>query len=110
TTAKRDAEGVTSLRSSTYFWLRPGTRFVRPVTFPPGRARLATTPSATGSGTRVMTMGIVDVARFAATVSRVAVVTRTSTWDLTSSATRPGRRSGLPSAEARLTTRLRPST
>jgi hypothetical protein len=110
TTATRDVEGTASLRSSTYFWLSPGTRLVSPVTLPPGRARLATRPSPTGSRDTVMTMGIRVVARFAAFVSGVEVVTRTSTFFLTRSATRAGRSSRLPAANACVTTRLRPST
>src|SRR5262249_12389552 len=61
-TAIRDADGNTSLNSSTYFCRSPGTRLVRPVTFPPGRARLLTSPAPTGSGAIVITIGIVDVA------------------------------------------------
>ena len=50
-----------------------------PVTLPPGRARLATSPSPTGSATP-KTIGIVAVAAFAATrrnVTRVATITAT---------------------------------
>jgi hypothetical protein len=35
---------------------------LRPVTFPPGRARLATSPSPTGSAKTVKRIGIVAVA------------------------------------------------
>ncbi len=110
TTANRVAEGRTSRSSSTYFWPSPGTKLVSPVMLPPGRERLATNPCATGSGTTVMTIGIKAVARFAATVSRGPVVTMASTFARTSSATRAGRRSGLPSAKAGRMTRFRPST
>ena len=93
TTAKRDADGINSWSSSTYFWWSPGTRLVSPVMFPPGRARLATTPSAIGSGTSYMTIGIEEVARFTVSVSTAAVVTMTSTFARTRSATRVGSRS-----------------
>jgi len=64
-------KGKASRSSSTSFWLVPGAMLVRPVTLPPGRARLTTSPCSTGSGATVMTMGIVEVARFAASVSWV---------------------------------------
>ena len=38
---------------------------VVPVTFPPGCLRLATSPSPTGSFGKIMTIGMVLVARFA---------------------------------------------
>ena len=108
TTPNRRAAGRASFSSSTYFWLSPGTRLVRPVALVPGWARLFTNPSATGSSTKVMTIGMVAVARWAVRVSRGPVVTMASTRPATSSASIPARRSGLP--KARLTTRLRPST
>ena len=40
-----------------------------PVTFPPGRARLATSPAPTGSALVAMTMGIVLVASLTARVA-----------------------------------------
>jgi hypothetical protein len=105
-TANRDADGSASLSSSTYFWLSPGTKLVSPVMFPPGRARLATNPCATGSGTTSITMGMVAVASRMAFVSRVPVVTTTSTlaW------TRAESRSGRPSPNASWTARFCPFT
>lgn len=50
-----------------------------PVMFPPGRARLLISPDPTGSRTRAITMGIVEVARFAASVPTVLSITSTST-------------------------------
>jgi hypothetical protein len=38
---------------------------LKPVTLPPGRARLATNPDFTGSATRIITTGTVEVAFFA---------------------------------------------
>lgn len=49
-----------------------------PVTFPPGRARLATMPSRTGSWLIAITMGIVPVAFLAATAAEEPRVTMTS--------------------------------
>ena len=61
-----------SLRSSSRFPLNSGARVESPVMFPPGRARLATKPSPTGSVSCAMTMGIVEVAPLAARVARPA--------------------------------------
>jgi len=66
--------------------------------FPPGRARLATNPIATGSPTDPITMGIVSVAPFAAWIAFGPAVTMTFTFRRTSSAARPGSRSYCPSA------------
>jgi len=43
--------------------------FERPVTFPPGCARLATKPFSTGSPAAANTIGVVDVACFAAKIA-----------------------------------------
>ena len=56
-----------------------GVRMAEPVTFPPGRARLATRPVATGSAVAAITMGIVEVACIAACTLCVVCVTSTST-------------------------------
>ena len=63
------------------------------MTFPPGRARLAMSPSPTG------TIGIVPVAFLAAAVVGVATATMMSTLSRTSSAARSGSRSNLASAD-----------
>src|SRR5262249_26495811 len=70
-----------------------------PVTFPPGRARLAMSPVPTGSRTKIMTRGIVSVA-FLAAVAPCAPADATirSTLSRTSSAARSGSRSTRPSA------------
>ena len=83
-----------------------------PVTFPPGRARLATNPSRTGSGPPVaMTMGMVLVASLAARTTGVPpIATMRSTWSWTSSAARAGRRSRSPSAERDSNVMFCPST
>jgi hypothetical protein len=53
---------VASFSSSRRFAARPEAMNVNPVTLPPGRARLATSPVPTGSPSGNMTMGIVRVA------------------------------------------------
>src|ERR1700736_1510376 len=60
-----------------------------PVTFPPGRGRLATRPMPTGSPVSAMTIGISRVACFAARVVGVNQVTIISTLRRTSSAANP---------------------
>lgn len=60
---------------------------VTPVTLPPGRLRLATSPAATGSAPVANTIGMVDVAAWAARVAgMLAGVTITATLCLTRSA------------------------
>ena len=79
-----------------------------PVMFPPGRARLATSPAATGSPPTAMTMGIVVVAALRTRVPG-PLVTRTSGWRPMSSAARAGSRSYCPSAHRYSMTIFRPS-
>jgi hypothetical protein len=69
-----------------------------PVTFPPGRAKLATIPEPTGSPAVAKTMGMLDVACFAANVGTVLWVRMRSNFDLTSSAAISANRSLRPSA------------
>src|SRR5262245_14282271 len=65
--ATRRIAGTVSLSSSSCLATisRPALPDI-PVTFPPGRARLAMSPVPTGSRTVIMTMGIVSVAFLAA--------------------------------------------
>src|SRR5436305_289016 len=63
--ATRRAPGTASLSNSRNLPIRSGRVTENAVTLPPGRARLATRPSSTGSPTAVKTMGIVAVARLA---------------------------------------------
>jgi len=70
----------------------------RPVTFAPGRGRLATRPLPTGSPARGNTIGIADVACFAASAGAVPAVTMTSTLSRTNSAAISANRSLRPSA------------
>jgi hypothetical protein len=71
---------------------------VTPVTFPPGRAKLAMNPSPMGLLTLSITMGIVLVVSFAARTAAVTVATITFGSSRTSSAARAGSRSYFPSA------------
>src|SRR5262245_32647500 len=57
-----------------------------PVTLPPGRARLATSPLPNGSPAAVITIGMVAVARLAANGARVPAAAMTSTLSRTRSA------------------------
>src|SRR5262245_40462987 len=61
-TAARVTRGAISLSSSNHFAPMPYSNTVKPVTLPPGRARLSTKPAPTGSGVCVNTIGIVRVA------------------------------------------------
>ena len=53
--------------------------WLSPVTLPPGRAKLATSPASTGSVALTMTIGIVVVARLAASAGAWEEATITST-------------------------------
>jgi hypothetical protein len=69
-----------NLRSSSHFPLRPYSNERKPVAFPPGRLRLATSPTFTGSAPPVNTMGMVVVAALAASAGAlppVATITAT---------------------------------
>ena len=81
-----------------------------PVTFPPGRARLATSPVPTGSPASAITMGISRVACLAARVGGVNQVTITSTLRRTNSAARSGTRLASPSADRNSNRMFCPST
>jgi hypothetical protein len=86
-TATRASPGTASFSSSTCLPASSVPTKLRPVTFPPGRAKLATRPVATGSAGTVMTMGTVVVTCFAASAVSVLETTMTSTLRRTSSST-----------------------
>ena len=98
TIAMRVTAGAAWRSSSTYLPPIPVVPHVRPVMFRPGRARLATKPSLTGSSTTTITMGMVFVASRAARFSRKPVATITSTPASTSSRAYPATRSDSPPA------------
>ena len=108
-TATRVIRGMISFRSSSCLPVRSGVIKVVPVTFPPGRARLATSPVPTASPTPDMTTGIVVVAFLTACAASVLAVTITSGFMPTNSAASPASRSVLPSAHRYSTTIFCPS-
>src|SRR6516162_7649413 len=73
--ANRRRLGTTSRKSSSRFPARSVNWTDRPVTLPPGRARLATMPVPTGSPAPAKTIGMSAVACFAARAGRVPTVT-----------------------------------
>jgi hypothetical protein len=81
------------LEDPNCFSTRSGDIMDCPVRFSPGRARLVTSPLASGSIIAAMTIGIVAVARFAAWLAGVPYVKMTATLRRTRSAARPGSRS-----------------
>jgi hypothetical protein len=80
-----------------------------PVMFPPGRARLAAKPLATGSPNAAATIGTVAVALRAAATAEVEFVTISSAPALTSSSVSAVSRSYFPSAWRHSMARFRPS-
>src|SRR5262245_64208564 len=60
-TARRVAAGTSARNSSSRFAVNSPINKLTPVKLPPGRARLATRPSFTGSSGTVNTIGIVTV-------------------------------------------------
>src|SRR5262245_49186943 len=77
--ATRESVGTTSLNNCRRLAVSSGARNANPVTFPPGRARLDTSPSATASPRAKATMGIVVVACRAARAAAVLGAMITST-------------------------------
>src|SRR5262249_21204341 len=77
-TARRLAFGTTACSNSTLLTCSSPSKLVTPVTLPPGRARLSTSPEPTGSEGVTMTIGIVAVARLAARIAGVVSAIMTS--------------------------------
>ena len=91
--------GTASLSISNLLVFSSDAKPAKPVTLPPGRARLATRPSSTGFVEVVLiTMGMVVVASFAANGVGPPEVTIRSTLRRTKSAASPAKRSFLCSA------------
>ena len=84
-TPNRVACGRASLKIARRLVARSGCRSAIPVTFPPGRARLATWPRPTGSAWVANTMGIVFVACRAGSTSVEEVAKIISTFERASS-------------------------
>jgi hypothetical protein len=101
--------GNASRRSSRRLPLNSGDTVVRPVTFPPGCARLATSPAPIGSETLVTTIGIVVVALFAASAAGVLTAKITSTRACTRSRAKSPSRSFRFSANRSSMIKFRPS-
>ena len=108
-TATRRSDGTACLNSSRRLPTSSGRRSDRPVTLPPGCARLATMPLVTGSAAPMKTIGTRLVALPAAIAGSAPAVTMTSTLLATSSAASASSRSGRPCASRNSITRLRPS-
>jgi hypothetical protein len=94
----RENFGNTSLSSSNRLGQRSEAIRDIPVTLPPGRARLATIPVATGSLVLSITIGIVCVACLSSKMARVPDVNSASTFSWTSSFASSGKRFWSPSA------------
>src|SRR5262249_4227104 len=84
--ATRLTLGAISLSISSHFPISGKSMNVKPVMFPPGRARLATKPCPTGSLSIAKTIGVVRVACFSAAITGVLLATIRSGAELTSSA------------------------
>ena len=90
----RAAPGINSRRSTSRFGTNSALKKLIPVKLLPGRARLVTRPSLTGSSLTRKTMGTVVVAALAAQTDAVPpAATITATRRRTNSAANPGSRS-----------------
>jgi len=107
--ANRRRPGTISRTSSTRLAATSVCWTDRPVTLPPGRAKLAIRPVPTGSPAAPKTIGMTDVACLAATIASVADVTMTSTLSRTNSVAISAKRSGRPSAQRYSIVMVRPS-
>jgi hypothetical protein len=110
-TPRRVTRGRSSCRRPNCFGIISLLISVNPVTLPPGRLRLATSPIWTGSPDVVKTIGIVAVSALAASAATENPgATMTSTLRRTISAAASARRSGVSSPHRNSIARLRPST
>ena len=109
--AKRVAAGMNSCSISRRFGATSMFISPNPVELPPGRLRLATRPTLTGSAPKLKTIGIVVVAALAASAAGVFPgVTMTATRRRTRSAAKSGSRLSCPSAQRYSIATFRPST
>src|SRR5262245_3992091 len=97
--ANRRRLGTTSRKSSRRLEPVSDSWFDRPVTLPPGRASDATTPVPTGWPAVGNTIGMTDVACFAAITAGVVDATMRSTLSRTNSAAISAKRSARPSPQ-----------
>ena len=108
--ANRPRWGITSRRISSRLPARSGDRTERPVMLPPGRAKLATSPAATGSMAIGNTTGTRADACFAASTGPVPAATMMSTSSRTNSAAISAKRSIRPWAQRYSIVMVCPST
>jgi hypothetical protein len=85
--------GTSSRSSSTRFGTSTLPKLVMPVILPPGRLKLSTMPSLTGSSPMPKTMGVVEVAALAARATGALPAKIKATARCTSSDTSAGKRS-----------------
>src|SRR5262249_53340300 len=102
--------GSASRNSSSLLAANSLRNRVTPVALPSGRLRLATRPISTGSPPGRKTVGIVEVAAFAAYAAAFETAYRTVTLRLTSSVANAGRRSGWSPAQRYSISTFWPST
>ena len=107
--ATRRSPGTRSRSKSSRSPARSVANTDSPVTLPPGRARLSTSPLPTGSPAAEKTIGIVAVACFEATISGVPEVTIISTLRRANSAAISAARSLRPSVQRYSIAIVRPS-
>src|SRR3954451_24157891 len=100
--------GTTSLINSSRLTDSSAAISVTPVTLPPGRAKLSTSPVATGSPAPTTTTGIVADPCLAASAAGKPKAMITSTRSATSRSTSCGKRSTCPVAPIVSISRLRP--
>ena len=93
------ARGTISRTSSSHFPAISDWFGENPVTFPPGRPRLATSPDFIGSAGPMATIGIREVAFRAASAAVVVTATITSGLSATNSPASSGSFSNLPLAQ-----------
>jgi hypothetical protein len=76
--ARRVMFGAIPFTNSSHLLAIDGSKFVKPVRLPPGRARLCTTPAVTGSLTCTNTVGVVRVVSLTAAAMGVELARITS--------------------------------
>src|SRR5262249_31803230 len=109
-TATRTALGTSSRNRPSRLARTSEVKKLMPVALPPGRARLATKPCATGSPLTPKAIGILAVAALAASVEGSPIVAITATRRRTRSATSDDRRSYWPVSQWYSTVTFWPST
>src|SRR5215475_10589733 len=108
-TTARVTPGAISLSSSSHLPLMLHSNEMKPVTLPPGRARLSTKPAPTASPTPVNTVGTVRLTCRSGPRVVVPEARMTSGVSATSSAAYLRMRSGLPAPQRMSMRMLRPS-